>query len=240
MEMSHRGKEFIAITDKAEADLRSLLSIPDNYKVLFLQGGASTQFAAIPLNLAEEGDKADYVVTGAWSKKAIGEGKRFLLANAAATGDNKSIPDPSTWNLTEGAKYVHYCANETIGGVEFKVLFVGLGGRRGDGRGLDVGRGERDGSHGAWEGAFVGARPCRHDDQSQAHAMSASHQSMACEADLPQPSRPRTRATSPCPPTTPILPGSPQHGRRPPGRRHEQQLLRPPRGCVQVRCHLRR
>ncbi|KAL6782886.1 PST1 [Auxenochlorella protothecoides x Auxenochlorella symbiontica] len=120
MEMSHRGKEFIAITDKAEADLRSLLSIPDNYKVLFLQGGASTQFAAIPLNLAEEGDKADYVVTGAWSKKAIGEGKRFLLANAAATGDNKSIPDPSTWNLTEGAKYVHYCANETIGGVEFK------------------------------------------------------------------------------------------------------------------------
>lgn len=125
MEMSHRGKEFIAITDRAEADLRSLLAIPDNYKVLFLQGGASTQFAAVPLNLAGEGDRADYVVTGAWSKKALGEGKRFLQANAAATGDNKSIPDPSTWSLSEGAKYVHYCANETIGGVEFKVLLRG-------------------------------------------------------------------------------------------------------------------
>lgn len=121
MEMSHRGKAFVSIYDKAEADLRALLSIPDNYKVLFMQGGASTQFAAVPYNLAGSGDVADYVVTGAWSKKALGEGKRYLAANAAAVGDNKSVPAPAEWKLSQGAKYVHYCANETIGGVEFKV-----------------------------------------------------------------------------------------------------------------------
>ena len=128
MEMSHRGKEFISIADRAEADLRELLAIPANYKVLFLQGGASTQFAAVPLNLAGPEDAADYVVTGAWSKKALGEGKRFVRANAAATGDNKSLPAEADWALTPGAKYLHYCANETIGGVEFKGVPAGLEG----------------------------------------------------------------------------------------------------------------
>ncbi len=120
MEMSHRGKEFDGIAKKAEADLRTLLSIPDNYKVLFLQGGASTQFAAIPLNLTQEGDTVDYVITGSWSKKAASEAKKYCNVNIAATGDNKSIPDVSTWNLSPNAKYVHYCDNETIQGVEFQ------------------------------------------------------------------------------------------------------------------------
>ncbi len=119
--MSHRGKEFDGIAKKAEADLRTLMGIPSNYKVMFLQGGASTQFAMLPFNLASQGDATDYVVTGAWSKKAYEEGQKFSKANLAAKGDNKSIPPPSTWKLTPGSKYVHYCDNETIGGVEFKV-----------------------------------------------------------------------------------------------------------------------
>mmetsp|Transcript_3006 Transcript_3006/g.5429 ORF Transcript_3006/g.5429 Transcript_3006/m.5429 type:complete len:415 (-) Transcript_3006:268-1512(-) len=121
MEMSHRGKDFMGIASKAEADLRELMSIPDNYKVLFLQGGASSQFSAIPLNLAGADDVADYVVTGSWSKKAVQEGARLLAtANKAATGDNKSIPAVADWSMSPGAKYVHYCDNETIQGVEFK------------------------------------------------------------------------------------------------------------------------
>lgn len=120
MEMSHRGKEFDGVAKKAEEDLRKLLNIPSNYKVLFLQGGASTQFAMLPLCLAAEGDVTDYVVTGAWSKKALEEGKIFTKANCVAKGDNKSVPAPSTWKLSPDAKYVHYCDNETIGGVEFK------------------------------------------------------------------------------------------------------------------------
>mmetsp|Transcript_23932 Transcript_23932/g.66434 ORF Transcript_23932/g.66434 Transcript_23932/m.66434 type:complete len:412 (-) Transcript_23932:124-1359(-) len=121
MEMSHRGKEFMSIAKKAEEDLRTLMAIPDNYRVLFMQGGASTQFSAIPLNLAGEGDVGDYVVTGSWSKKAVSEGKRFLAtANVAASGDNKSIPARSDWSLSADAKFVHYCDNETIQGVEFK------------------------------------------------------------------------------------------------------------------------
>jgi phosphoserine aminotransferase len=120
MEMSHRGKEFDGVAKKAEADLRTLLNIPSNYKVLFLQGGASTQFAMIPLNLAVQEDATDYIVTGAWSKKAAEEGKKYTKANVAAKGDNKSVPAPSTWKLSDGSKYVHYCDNETIGGVEFK------------------------------------------------------------------------------------------------------------------------
>jgi len=119
-EMSHRSKAFDGIIKKAEADLRQLLSIPDNYKVLFVQGGASTQFAAIPLNFSEEGDTVDYIVTGAWSKKAMQEAKKYANVNVAATGDNKSIPARDTWNLSPNAKYVHYCDNETIGGVEFQ------------------------------------------------------------------------------------------------------------------------
>ncbi|KAI7844356.1 hypothetical protein COHA_002154 [Chlorella ohadii] len=120
MEMSHRGKEFQSIIDAAEADLRALLSIPDNYHVLFMQGGASTQFSAIPLNLAGEGDTVDYIVTGSWSKKAASEAKKYCKVNVAATGDNKSIPARDSWNLSADAKYVHYCDNETIQGVEFK------------------------------------------------------------------------------------------------------------------------
>jgi phosphoserine aminotransferase len=120
MEMSHRGKEFDSIIKKAEADLRKLLAIPDNYKVLFQQGGASTQFAAIPLNLTAEGDTVDYVITGSWSKKAAEEAKKYCNVNIAAKGDNKSIPDVGTWNLSPNSKYVHYCDNETIQGVEFQ------------------------------------------------------------------------------------------------------------------------
>ncbi|MBW9269352.1 MAG: aminotransferase class V-fold PLP-dependent enzyme, partial [Candidatus Thiodiazotropha sp. (ex. Lucinisca nassula)] len=90
MEMSHRGKEFMSIAEQAEADLRSLLNVPDNYKVLFLQGGASSQFAMIPMNLASRKRKVDYINTGSWSKKAIAEAKRFADVNiAASTEDSK-------------------------------------------------------------------------------------------------------------------------------------------------------
>ena len=122
MELSHRGKEFMGIAERAEADLRRLLDIPAGYRVLFLQGGATTQFGAIPFNLAAAGDKADYVVTGSWSKKALAEGRRFLDANVAAdSADNghTGIPDPATWSLSSDAAYLHYTPNETIGGVEF-------------------------------------------------------------------------------------------------------------------------
>jgi len=122
MEMSHRGKPFGSIAQQAEADLRELLSIPSNYKVLFLQGGATAQFAAIPFNLTRPDSVADYINTGAWSKKAIGEAKRYCKVNVAAdaAADNySSIPDRAGWRLTPGAAYVHYTPNETIGGVEF-------------------------------------------------------------------------------------------------------------------------
>jgi len=122
MEMSHRGKTFVGIAQRAEADLRELLAIPANYKVLFLQGGATAQFAAIPLNLARADSTVDYVNTGAWSKKAIGEAKRYCKVNVAAdaAGDNySSVPEQASWRLTPEAAYVHYTPNETIGGVEF-------------------------------------------------------------------------------------------------------------------------
>ena len=122
MEMSHRGKEFVAIAARAEADLRELLAIPENYKVLFLQGGASGQFAGIPMNLLRGKSSADYVNTGAWSKKAIGEAKKFCSVNVAASGeaDNfMAVPAQSDWRLDPNAAYVHYTPNETISGVEF-------------------------------------------------------------------------------------------------------------------------
>ena len=121
MEMSHRGKAFVGIAAQAEADLRELLAVPANYKVLFLQGGATAQFAAIPMNLARPDAVADYVNTGAWSKKAIGEAKRFCKVNVAADAGGKysTIPARADWRLTPGAAYVHYTPNETIGGVEF-------------------------------------------------------------------------------------------------------------------------
>nr|MBC8525150.1 3-phosphoserine/phosphohydroxythreonine transaminase [Chlorobium phaeobacteroides] len=122
MEMSHRGKEFVSIAEKAEADLREILSIPENYKVLFLQGGASSQFAMIPLNLLRGKTNADYINTGMWSKKAIAEAKRFCDVHLAGdTSDNNftSVPDEDALELNAEAAYVHYTPNETIGGVEF-------------------------------------------------------------------------------------------------------------------------
>jgi len=122
MEMSHRGKEFMSIAAKAESDLRDLMKIPDNYKVMFLQGGASSQFAMVPINLLRGKSKADYIWTGAWGKKAIAEGKRYCNVNVAASSEAdgfNSIPEPGTWQLDKEAAYVHYTPNETIGGVEF-------------------------------------------------------------------------------------------------------------------------
>jgi len=122
MEISHRGKTFLGIAQQAEADLRELLAIPANYKVLFLQGGATAQFAAVPLNLATREATADYVNTGAWSKRAIGEAKKYCNVHVAADGAEggyNSIPPQERWRLTPGAAYVHYTPNETISGVEF-------------------------------------------------------------------------------------------------------------------------
>jgi len=125
MEMSHRGKEFMEIAATAEQDLRELMAIPTNYKVLFLQGGASSQFAMVPLNLMGRTGEADYCNTGAWSKKAIGEGKRYgqvnICASSEADGFN-SVPDYNEWELSKSASYVHITPNETIGGVEFNGL----------------------------------------------------------------------------------------------------------------------
>ena len=122
MEMSHRGKEFIGIAATAEADLRELLGVPANYKVLFLQGGATLQFAAIPMNLLRGKSSADYVNTGEWSKKAIKEAKRYCSVNIAASSEDKKFtyaPAQAAWKLDRNAAYVHVCTNETIGGVEF-------------------------------------------------------------------------------------------------------------------------
>jgi phosphoserine aminotransferase len=122
MEMSHRGKEFISIHADAESDLRELLAIPKNYKVLFLQGGAAAQFAMIPLNLLRGKTSADYVNTGQWSKKAIGDAKKYCKVNVAASSEQASfthVPKQSEWKLDPGAAYVHVTTNETIGGVEF-------------------------------------------------------------------------------------------------------------------------
>ncbi|MEW5802809.1 MAG: 3-phosphoserine/phosphohydroxythreonine transaminase [bacterium] len=122
MEMSHRGKEFIAIAAQAEADLRSLINVPPNYKILFLQGGATGQFAAVPMNLLRGRKKADYVNTGQWAKKAIAEAKKYCEVNIAATSQDANftyVPPMDTWQLSKDAAYLHYTSNETIGGVEF-------------------------------------------------------------------------------------------------------------------------
>ncbi len=123
MEMSHRSKDYVAVAEKAEADLRKLMNIPDNYKVLFLQGGASLQFSAIPLNLLGKNSKADYIHTGIWSEKALKEAQRYGDINVVEAGtiiDGKlAITDQSTWNLSDDAAYVHYADNETIGGLQF-------------------------------------------------------------------------------------------------------------------------
>ncbi|MBD9424692.1 3-phosphoserine/phosphohydroxythreonine transaminase [Pseudomonas sp. PDM15] len=122
MEMSHRSDEYVAIAEKAEQDLRDLLSIPTDYKVLFLQGGASQQFAEIPLNLLPEDGTADYIETGIWSKKAIEEARRYGNVNVAASAkgyDYFAIPGQNEWQLSQDAAYVHYASNETIGGLQF-------------------------------------------------------------------------------------------------------------------------
>jgi len=122
MEMSHRSDDYVAIAEKAEQDLRDLLAIPSNYKVLFLQGGASQQFAQIPLNLLPEDGIADYVDTGIWSKKALEEARRFGNVNVAASAkayDYFAIPGQNDWKLSKDAAYLHYASNETIGGLQF-------------------------------------------------------------------------------------------------------------------------
>lgn len=122
MEMSHRGKEFMSIAEQAERDVRELLGIPSNYKVLFLQGGASSQFAMVPLNLLRGKTRADYINTGQWSAKAIEEARRYCTVNIAASSEDAHftyVPPQQNWRLDPGAAYVHYTSNETIGGVEF-------------------------------------------------------------------------------------------------------------------------
>jgi len=122
MEMSHRGKEFMAIAAQAEADLRELMGIPDHYKVLFLQGGASLQFEMAPMNLLRGKTAADYVHTGEWAKKAIKAAQHFCNVNIVASSADANFtyaPAQADWKLSKDAAYVHYTANETIGGVEF-------------------------------------------------------------------------------------------------------------------------
>lgn len=122
MEMSHRGKEFVSVAAEAEQDLRELLNVPKNYKVLFLQGGATSQFATIPMNLLRGKTTADYVLTGEWGKKAISEAKKYCTVNLAASSESQkfaSIPAFESWSLNKDAAYVHYTPNETIGGLEF-------------------------------------------------------------------------------------------------------------------------
>ncbi len=125
MEVSHRSKGFIAVAEQAEADLRELLAIPDTYKVLFLQGGASAQFAAVPLNLCPAGARADYVDTGHWSQRAMVEARRFVTVNVAAdtaASRHTTVPAQAELRLDPDAAYVHYTPNETIGGVEFPYI----------------------------------------------------------------------------------------------------------------------
>jgi len=129
MEMSHRGKEFMAIATEAENDLRELMNIPSNYKVLFLQGGATTQFAAVPLNLLNGKKQADYLYAGLWAKKAISEAKKFCEVNVVASSEAQNyttVPPRNSWQCNPDAAYFHYTPNETIGGLEmFDIPDVG-------------------------------------------------------------------------------------------------------------------
>jgi phosphoserine aminotransferase len=122
MEMSHRGKAFVDIAAEAQRDLRELLSVPAHYKVLFLQGGATLQFAQVPMNLLAGRGKADYVLTGEWSKKAAKEARAHCDVAIAASAEDRNFtyaPPQARWQVRPDAAYVHYCSNETIGGVEF-------------------------------------------------------------------------------------------------------------------------
>jgi phosphoserine aminotransferase len=123
MEISHRGQPFLAMARESESDLRELLGVPANYKVLFMQGGGAAQFSVVPLNLAASDATVDCVVTGHWSKRAIAEARRLVAhvnvaADEAASGYT-TVPRPQALTLSADAAYVHYCPNETIGGVEF-------------------------------------------------------------------------------------------------------------------------
>lgn len=122
MEMSHRGQEFVAIAAEAESALRKLLAVPASHRVIFLQGGATLQFSGVPMNLLRGRKKADYVNTGEWSKKAISEAKKFCEVSVVASSEDRNFtyaPKQPAWKLSKDAAYVHYCSNETIGGVEF-------------------------------------------------------------------------------------------------------------------------
>ena len=125
MEVSHRGNSFIEVANNAETNLRSLLNIPNNYKVLFLQGGASLQFAMIPLNLASKGENVDYAVTGSWGIKAVKEAAKFNKVNIASDSklsNYSSIQSECDWQMDKSAAYMHITSNETIGGVEYNFL----------------------------------------------------------------------------------------------------------------------
>lgn len=125
MEMSHRSKAFIDIAARAEADLRNLLAVPEDYAVLFLQGGASAQFAAVPLNLSAAGDTVAYVNTGAWSTKAIAEAKRYAEVSVVASsesGNFSHVPPQAEWKMPVSAAYLHVTPNETIGGVAYDFI----------------------------------------------------------------------------------------------------------------------
>ncbi len=125
MEMSHRSKVYQAIIDDAEALLREIMNIPDNYKVMFLQGGASTQFSMVPLNLGNKNKKADYVITGQWAKKAHQEAQRYIEANAIASSADKTfsyLPDVDKSMLTPGADFVHITYNNTIYGTHYNEM----------------------------------------------------------------------------------------------------------------------
>ena len=122
MEVSHRGKAFIACAAQAEADLRELLAVPAGYRVLFLQGGATQHFAQIPMNFARPDQPADYVLSGHWSEKALAEAGTYcrpVVVGSSSEGGYRDIPDPAGWRLSDGAAYLHYTPNETIHGVEF-------------------------------------------------------------------------------------------------------------------------
>ena len=124
MEMSHRGKEFIAIYEQAEHLLRELLAVPAHFKILFMQGGGIAENAIVPLNLSR-GESVDFVVTGSWSEKSFKEAARYCtpqLAASSADHQHTRLPEPSTWRLNRQARYVHVCSNETIHGVEFHTL----------------------------------------------------------------------------------------------------------------------
>ena len=122
MELSHRSPEFVGVAERAESGLRRLLNISDDYAVLFQQGGASQQFASVPLNLSDKEDTVDQVVTGQWSKKALAEGRRLVNVNVASSSEASNfttVQDQADWSTSNDASYLHYCPNETIGGLEF-------------------------------------------------------------------------------------------------------------------------